>query len=558
MRNFPIVDAAALKAALAGVAQTDAAAERELALLDVSEEGEFGFGHLLRAVNVPYSRLELLIEPLVPRKSCRLVLMDQGNGIAARAANRLSVLGYRDISIFPGGVAAWAAAGGEVFAGVYVPSKAFGEWIEQVFGTPHIDADELASLIQTRADVIVLDPRTEAEHIAGHVPAAINCPGGELVYRFDDLVASPETLVVVACGGRTRGIVGAQTLINAGVPNRVVHLADGNHGWRLSGRDLERGLARSARVSRAGADAARIRARALGERTGVPVVDTVQLRQWCDDPHRTTFVFDVRTPGEFARGHHPLARSAPGGQLVQATDQWLGTLGSRVVLVDSDGVRAIATAQWLLQMGWDVHVLDNESAFIDDAADSVESGADFISPDEAARVARELRGPAVNVVPEITADAAQELLRVGALAVSLERSVDYLAAHPPGAVWVNRARIEELDEAVAQGRELVLFSEDGRVAQLAAIDLLERHPAAASRVKAVRGGKKAWLEAGLPLVCATEDALSPERRIDFLQWAPGRRQGNKEAMQAYLNWEKNLLQQVANEGFRYGAPGRND
>ncbi|WP_454689450.1 rhodanese-like domain-containing protein [Achromobacter aloeverae] len=551
MESFPVLDAAALKAALAGVSRA-AAAGAELALLDVSEEGEFGFGHLLRAVNVPYSRLELLIEPLVPRKACPIVLMDQGNGIAMRAAGRLAALGYRDIRVFPGGKAAWAAAGGEIFAGVYVPSKAFGEWVEHAFDTPHIDVDELAGLVQARADLIVLDPRTEAEHAAGHVPTAVNCPGGELVYRFDDLVPRPETLVVVACGGRTRGIVGAQTLINAGVPNRVVHLADGNHGWRLSGRELERGLTRRAKVTPAGAEAARARARALAARFGVRTVSEAQLDAWRDDPARTTFVLDVRTPAEYARGHHPLARNAPGGQLVQATDQWLGTLGARVVLVDSDGVRAIATAQWLLHMGWDVHVLETAAAGDADpdaAMAAGEEGIGVLGPDEAARVQRELRG-AIHAAPEVDPQAAQAALRAGALAVSLDRSVEYLAAHPAGAVWANRARLDRLDAALAQGRALVLFSQDGRVAQLAALDLLER--GGDPRVAVVRGGLDAWRAAGLPVAAADEEALPAADRIDFLQWAPGRRQGNKDAMQAYLDWEKNLLRQVAAEGFHYG------
>ncbi|MFC4277750.1 rhodanese-like domain-containing protein [Achromobacter aloeverae] len=551
MESFPVMDAAALKAALAGVSRA-AAHGAELALLDVSEEGEFGFGHLLRAVNVPYSRLELLVEPLVPRKTCPVVLMDQGNGIAMRAAARLAARGYRDIRVFPGGKAAWAQAGGELFAGVYVPSKAFGEWVEHAFDTPHIDVEELARLVQARADLVILDPRTEAEHAAGHVPTAVNCPGGELVYRFDDLVPSPETLVVVACGGRTRGIVGAQALINAGVPNRVVHLADGNHGWRLSGRELERGLARRAHITPAGADVARARARTLAARFAVPTASEAQLAAWQADPARTTVVFDVRTPAEYARGHHPLARNAPGGQLVQATDQWLGTLGARVVLVDSDGVRAVVTAQWLLHMGWDVHVLERTADADDDLAPAAtdESSMGVLGPDEAARVQRELRG-AIQAAPEIDVRAAQAAMLAGALAVSLDRSVEYLALHPAGAVWANRARLDALDAEIARGRALVLFSEDGRVAQLAALDLLERGGGKA-HVSVAHGGLHAWRAAGLPVASANEDALPAADRIDFLQWAPGRRQGNKDAMQAYLNWEKNLLRQVAAEGFHYG------
>lgn len=556
MKTFPKLDAAALKAALARVSDTRSRHRAEIALLDISEEGQFCLGHLLRAVNVPYSRLELLITPLVPRKNCPIVLMGSDNGIVQRAAERLSALGYADISLFPGGVAAWAAAGGEVFVGVYVPSKAFGEWVEAHFDTPHIDADALAGLQQAGNDLIVLDPRTEAEHAAGHVPGAVSCPGAELVYRFGDLVPSAQTLVVVACGGRTRGIVGAQSLINAGVSNRVVHLADGNHGWRLSGRELERGFAGRTVVTAAGVAAARPRAEAVARRFGVPTASDDDLKGWLADPARTTFVFDVRTPAEYTGGHHPMARNAPGGQLVQASDQWLGTLGARVVLTDSDGIRATTTAHWLLQMGWDTYVLEAASprdlpSGAVDAGEPCVGSVGSVGADEAARVQRELRG-SFQAVPEIDPAAAQVALNAGAVAVSLDRSVDYLAAHPIGAMWANRARLDRLDDAIAQGRGLVLFSDDGRVAQLAAFDLLRRPGGSEADIRVVRGGQRAWVAAGLPVVGSDDDALPAEDRIDFMQWAPGRRAGNKDAMKTYLNWEKNLLRQVAADGFRFG------
>src|SRR4029077_11682678 len=46
----------------------------EIAFLDIREEGQHGAGHPLLAVNLPYSRLELMIGQLVPRRSCPIVL----------------------------------------------------------------------------------------------------------------------------------------------------------------------------------------------------------------------------------------------------------------------------------------------------------------------------------------------------------------------------------------------------------------------------------------------------------------------------------------------------
>ena len=83
----------------------------EIAFLDVREEGQHGSGHPLLAVNLPYSQLERDITRLVPRRSCRIVLLDDADGVTARAARRLEGVGYSDVHILTGGASAWSAAG---------------------------------------------------------------------------------------------------------------------------------------------------------------------------------------------------------------------------------------------------------------------------------------------------------------------------------------------------------------------------------------------------------------------------------------------------------------
>ncbi len=214
---------------------------REIAFLDIREEGQHGSGHPLLAVNLPYSRLETEIVRLVPRRSCRIVLLDGADDVAAKAARRLAQLGYADLHELAGGATAWSAAGNRLFPSSNVPSKAFAEIIEHECATPAISAAELDDLRRSGERVIVLDSRPVEEYARFHVPGAVTCPGAELVHRFSDLVPSPETLVVVSCAGRTRGIIGAQSLINAGVPNRVVSLSGGTQGWRLAGLEIESG-----------------------------------------------------------------------------------------------------------------------------------------------------------------------------------------------------------------------------------------------------------------------------------------------------------------------------
>lgn len=67
---------------------------------------------------------------------------------------------------------------------------------------------------------------------------------------------------------------------------------------------------------------------------------------WTADPQRTTYLLDVRTAEEVVAQPAPGFRHAPGGQLIQATDMWVGVRGARIVLADAEEVRAPVVAGW--------------------------------------------------------------------------------------------------------------------------------------------------------------------------------------------------------------------
>ena len=512
----------------------------EIAFIDVREEGQHCDGHPLLAVNIPYSRLELDILRMVPRKSTRIALVDGNDGVGVRAAARLAHLGYSDVGVLTGGVAAWSMAGYPLFPSSNVPSKGFAEVVEIDNHTPHITAAELDEMQRAGRNLKILDSRTVEEFNRFHVPGAQTCPGAELVYRFADLVPDPETLVVVSCAGRTRSIIGAQSLIDAGVPNKVVSLQGGTQGWRLAGLALETNTRQSvAPVSSAGIAAAAPRAAAVAEKFGVWRIEPPVLTAWQRAAaNRTTYVLDVRTPEEFARGHLPGSISAPGGQLVQAIDRWVGTRGSRLVLVDDHGTRAVMTAHWLQQMGWDVVVL--EHAF---------DGVDLLpGPDQPPLPPL----PAAVLVPVETAAA---LMTAGAKAIALGSSAAFRAAHPPGAVWTTRARLSRLPARVLDAAHIVIFADDPSLARLIVPDLAELSSA---ELAIVRGGTAAWQAAHRPLV-STPDEPPDSERIDFVFWNYNRHEsdeGARQAMQNYLQWELDLPAEIQRDGlsgFRIGS-----
>ena len=93
-------------------------------------------------------------------------------------------------------------------------------------------------------DFVIVDGRPFAEYRKMNIPGGICCPNGELVLRIRDIAPDPKTKIVVNCAGRTRSIIGAQTLIDFGIPNPVFALENGTQGWFLAGLALERGASR--------------------------------------------------------------------------------------------------------------------------------------------------------------------------------------------------------------------------------------------------------------------------------------------------------------------------
>ena len=507
----------------------------EVAFIDVREDGQHGAGHPLLAVSLPYSRLELAIGQLVPRRSCRVVLVDDGDGVADRAARRLAGLGYRAVHVLTGGIAAWSAEY-PLFPSSNVPSKAFAEIVEHEYGTPAITAAELDRRRRAGEKIIVLDSRPLDEYARFHVPGAITCPGVELVLRFADLVPEPDALVVVSCAGRTRGIIGAQSLLTAGIPNPVMSLEGGTQGWRLAGLDLEGGMTTALKPpSPAAVATAQRRATAVAARFGVRAIDAATSAAWRSEADRTTYLLDVRTPDEFAAGHLPGSVSAPGGQLVQAIDRWVATRGARLVLIDDVAARAVMTAQWLMQMGWDACVLDCPF-------DGQKLQTGWIEPPAA--------------LPDVlgigVAEAAHWLYG-GAAAVVVGPSAQYREAHPEDAVWAIRPRLDRLPASVLRASRIAVFADDAAVGALAASDLAE---IAAGPVALVQDGISAWRAAGRQFVASPGEPPDAER-IDFVFWNHDRHAGNQDAMRAYLRWETELPAEIARDGlagFRLTPP----
>ncbi len=505
--------------------------KEEIAFLDVREEHPHAQEHPLFAANLPVSRIEIDALGKLPRKDVSIVTLDDGEGYAALATQKLIALGYQDVSVFQGGVSAWKAAGGEVFKDVNVPSKSFGELVESKRHTPSLSAQEVQKLIDDKADVVIVDARRFDEYQTMSIPTGISVPGAELVLRVPELAPNPKTKVIVNCAGRTRSIIGTQSLINAGIPNEVNALRNGTIGWTLAGQALDKGQTRKfTEVSTETSQTAAQRARAVADNAKVQRASMTDVQQWRLQSERTTYFFDTRTPEEYEAGHLPGFRSAPGGQLVQETEMVAPVRGARIVLVDptGSGVRANMPASWLAQMAWEVFVLDGIQT-----SDLTEKG-----PWQAPL-------PALPEVSTVDAHTLSQWLKSDSntLVVDFSTHANYIKGHIPGSWFALRSILSDALLQLPKVDRYVLTSSPPALAFFIAAEFAALSKA---EVHVLTGGNQAWVAAGLELEKNNIHLASPA--LDRYKRPYEGTSIDPAAMQAYLDWEFGLVEQLGKDG----------
>lgn len=518
----------------------------EFALVDVREAGATAEqGSILLAISVPLSRLELRIDGLIPRRSTRVVVYSsRRDGLAERGAQRLTDLGYTHVEILDGGVEAWGEAGYKVQSGGdHVIGQAFGEWIEEVYETPHISVPEYRAKVEAGEDIVLLDSRPLPEYERHSLPGGVSIPGSELVYRARELVTSPDSLVVVHCAGRTRSILGAQALINAGLPNRVVSLEGGTQSWVLEGHELDHGKRAGAPApSPEALAAAQESAQRIAQRFDVTYIDPGTLERFrAEADERTLYLLDVRPPQEFVAGHLPGSISAPSWDVAPWVFRYVGTHNSRVVLVDDDQIRATVAASWINQIGW-AQVFVLKEALDGDQLETgpvpraqvlgvLDSGYELISPQQ---LGADLRGGADLAVLDLQPS-------TGVTVLDPDATGSYRQGHVPGASFAIRSRLVDTVDEIPGAGQIVLVSEDDTVARLAAAELSE----VTSRPLAVlEGGIRAWQAAGFALESDAENFLHAPNDLVRSGWRETDPEEQKAGFRWYLGWELGLPEEL--------------
>ncbi len=496
--------------------------DKELAFIDVRETAQHTAGHPLFSISIPFSEFEINVEKLLPNKKVRIVLFDNNDGISEIIYKLAKNLKYINIFILKNGVYGWIKSKFYLFDGINVPSKSFGELVEKKFNTPSITASQLSQRQKEKKDIIVLDCRPFDEYNKMSIPGSICCPNAEIPYRISELVKSSNTEIIINCAGRTRSIIGAQTMINFGIENKVYALENGTQGWFLADLKLDHGKTKflDKTPNNGKIDELRNKVIPLLE-NNVEIIDLIKAQKLINDKTITTYIFDVRTISNSKKELSPI-RNIPGGQLIQATDKYIGVLKSHIIVFD-DGelVRAGMTALWLKKMNYSCYVVNENPKKIKKL--NLRHEVNF-------------KTKPMNLIKLTDLRSLEETL-----ILDVRKSVDYRRTRIKGSIWANRLIIR--NEITQYNKSITLISDDLPRASLIASDIQKTDPKSIIQLYL---WDETEVEHFLEYIDQTKVELE-EKFIDFNFHTHLRHQGNKEHSKNYLKWETNLIKKMDKE-----------
>ena len=499
--------------------KTIISSSKEFCFVDVREIGQHAKGHPFFSISIPFSVFENKIEELTPNKNTLIIIFDQNDGLSEFVYTEAKNLGYNNLYILRDGVFGWEKEGYELFDGINIPSKAFGEWIEEEYRTPHIKPFELAKKIQNKENILVLDGRTIEEYQKMNIPSSVNCPNMEMPVRIKKQI-NKNTEIIVGCAGRTRSIIGTQNLINYGIENSVKALENGTQGWSLANFKLEHNQNRRVPLSKLNPEKSFIeKAEFIIKKYGIKKInfdDTIKLLR---EKSITTYIFDVTETKQNISFLPNKIRNVPGGQLIQATDNYIGVWNSKIILLD-DGelVRASMTATWLKQMGHSVYVYNDKPEILFKKMKFFKEKFS-IDNDKKVKLSKLKNFKHFNMI-------------------DIRNSHSYRRSHIVKSRWFSRANLRLMK--ITKGKDILIIYDDITKAQLVTKTINEKNQVNIFYYYFDKKDitEKPYLFTKSPYFPKTKDC------IDFIYHTHKRHNGNRTHAKAYLSWEKTLLNRM--------------
>jgi rhodanese-related sulfurtransferase len=509
------------------------------ACIDVRERGEFALDQIPDTTPLARGTLEYRVEKMIPSKSVPVVVCCNDGRRSELAAMTLLEMGYRDVRLLAGGIVAWKKSGLATRQGWGVGGKEYGEKIAIKEAVTQISPEELFAARDRDENVVLVDVRTEEEYLRGHVPGAVNVPGGQLLFEVPGLLRNEDSLVVVSCAGRTRGILGTQLLREAGL-RKVCALQNGAMGWRLAGYELAVGP-REEQVGSTG-----IQVRSWVKEATQRVASKANVRSvCCKEVERLQsstdiyYLVDVRLPKEFRSEHVIGSINLPGGQIALAYENFLAVRQATLFILADDDIRPVWASALFQRLGFPrVFVIDGGIQAM--AAHGFKLGDAEGETDAKilglanARALVEGWGP-TQVLNSLTGDGRPVVLDV-------RGSGEYVSGHIRGAQWLARGKLEiEIANKIHdKACQVITVCDSGIRSSLAAATLKSLRY---RNIAYLSGGLKVWQREGLSLQDGLDgaDVTREEAQADFghTLWT-GALGKSKADMQRYLSWEESL------------------
>jgi rhodanese-related sulfurtransferase len=200
----------------------------------------------------------------------------------------------------------------------------------QLIGVGHLD--ELRERSQSES-VYFIDVRTDAEHVAGHIPGFRWFPGGQAVQRSDDVAIVHHAPIVFACDGFARAALTASWFRQMG-HQHIYTLEGGTGAWTAAGGSLESG---------------RIMTEPPLLQDARELVSQIQPADIYDKPDAV--VIHVGTSQEFSQSHPPGAHWAPRGTLESDIETLAPDESTPIITICESGQQSLLAAQTLLHQG---------------------------------------------------------------------------------------------------------------------------------------------------------------------------------------------------------------
>jgi len=201
--------------------QVASAAQQGAVILDTRSAAEFGAGHVPGSLNIGLGgQFASWAGSLIPLNS-QIVIVAESTERVSEAQVRMARVGLEKVmGYLYSGVGAWAKAGFEVAA------------------VPQISVGELKELIETRADLQVVDVRRQAEFQSGHAPRAITAPLAKLREILPSLKLDPSKPAAIICAGGYRSSAATSILQQHGFTD-LLNVTGGTTAWIKAGYGVE-------------------------------------------------------------------------------------------------------------------------------------------------------------------------------------------------------------------------------------------------------------------------------------------------------------------------------